>query len=71
MRETRGFGWRGVTFYSLEKVLLVFCVPCFENCPQSIGRAGETYVTGVDADGEAGPLLDFLDHVGGGVVDLS
>lgn len=32
-----------------------------------VGIIGETYVSGVDADGNAAPLLDFLRHGGDGL----
>ena len=71
MRETRGFGWRGVTFCMAK-----YPVSCHVQSDSSCFTASslfslvrsekvvETYVASVDADGDAGPLLDFLRHGG-------
>lgn len=73
MRETRGFGWRGVTF-CMANVLLAhtvqnhFAILALVLGRSVVGYQGETYVSRIDANGNAGLLLDFLRHRGG-VVD--
>lgn len=65
MRETRGFGWRGVTFCSSNACQHVLR-PSLEYALDvwTLVRLGGTYVTSIEADGDAGPLLDFLRHDG-------
>ena len=61
MRETRGFGWRGVTIYSNVSV----SKNIRSGISSDVSMAMETYVASIHAHGDAGLLLDFLRHPGG------
>jgi hypothetical protein len=76
VRETRGFTWRGVTFCTHAS--LVSLCPSIQSlfphlnmllhlsrCACGWWKSGWTYVALVEADGNAGLLLDFLGHRGG------
>lgn len=62
MRETRGFGWRGVT--CCGDVSDLFETSSFD---VAVGadevQMGETYVASIEANDQARLLLDFLGHV--------
>lgn len=65
MRETRGFGWRGVTFCGKVRPLVRYYDPIawMATFSQVIQGIWDTYMTSIEADGDARLLLDFLRHL--------